>query len=219
MRVSITSEVFRRFNPDFRLAVLLVTGLDNQTKLPDSLHLLHDAEQVVRLTYNKDTSKSHHLLSSQNILKYEKGKHYHSAVEKLFQRVLVRKSIGARDVLTNLLQALSLERSLPLGVDDAAFLQGNITFALSKGGKIKKGELYYRDAKEVLGTSLDYWKNSKTALSAKTTSALIHLEAVPPITDEELREVMAEIETVVKGFCGGKVKRVVLERKKRSAIL
>jgi len=219
MKISVSAEVFRRFNPDFRLALLLVAGIDNQAKLADSLQVLHDAEQVIRLTHNKDLPRTRHLLSSENILRHEKGKHHHTAVEKLCKKVLVHQRIDARDVLTNLVQAISLERSIPIGVDDVALLRGNITFALSKGGKVKKGELYYRDAAAVLGTKLDYWKNVKTAPAAKTASALIHIEAVPPITKEELREVLAEIETLVRGFCGGKVKKVILEGKKASAIL
>lgn len=220
MKVSISSEVFSHFNPEFKVGLLLVTGLDNKKKLPDSLRVLHDIETAICLTFNKDTVKTHHLISPWNIIQQKliKGaKHYHTSVEQLLRKVLSRKNINQKDTLSNLINYISLRHIVPLSADDVAKIRGDLTFALSKGGKVKKGDLYYHDKKMVLGTKLDYWKNLATAVSGSSTSALIHIEAIPPVSAADLKSIMAELENLITAFCGGKVKKIILDKKKRSA--
>ncbi len=217
MKVSISSRVFTHFNPQFNLALLLITGIDNIAKLSDSLHVLHDVEQSIRLTFHKDTIQTHHLISPWNIITQKLvpgAKHYHTQVELLLKKVLARKSIKRKDTVGNLIQYVSLRHIVPISADDVDLLHGDLIFAISRGGKGKKGNLYYHDQKRVLGKKLDYWKSSKTAVSAKTTSALIHIEAIPPVSAGDLKNISLELGNLITGFCGGKVKRVILGRKK-----
>lgn len=219
MKISISSEAFTSFNPEFKVGLLLVTGIDNTTKLPDSLRVLRDVETVIHLTFNKDTVKTHHLISPWNIIQQKliKGvKHHHTSVEQLLTKVLARRNIHQKDTLSNLISYVSLRHIVPLSADDTARIHGDLTFTISQGGKVKKGDLYYHDTKMVLGTKLDHWKNLKTVTSTKTTSALIHIEAIPPVSTQDLKKVMAELENLIIAFCGGKVKKIILDRKKRS---
>ena len=78
---------------------------------------------------------------------------------------------------------------------------------------------YLYDDKRVLGTKLDYWKNPRVALSSTSISALIHIEALPPVTSLQLQAMVKETQQLIKTFCGGKSKVVVLDRKKRTASL
>ena len=226
MKIKIKKEVFKKF-PDIKIAFILTENVDNKKKLKESIHLLQEMEQLIRLTFNKETIKNHYLIAPWAVAQQEFGKnakHHHTSVERLLKNVLAQKSITTKDVITNLLRYLALKHIVPLGVDDYQKINGDLTFSLSSGKEkvdalrnIKKGALYYKDKKNVLGTKLDFWKSNKTALNKKSTSALIHFDILPPINKKKLNELVKETKELVTSFCGGKVEVVVLDKTKSSA--
>ncbi|HLD72253.1 MAG TPA: phenylalanine--tRNA ligase beta subunit-related protein [Candidatus Nanoarchaeia archaeon] len=233
MKISIEKEVFKKFHPQFQVAFILFKGIDNKTRLKESKELLKDVEKVVRLTFNKDSVKTHHLISPWNVAKQEFGKeakHYHTSVELLLKSVLSKKKVAVNDVLTNLIRYLALKQIIPIGIDDPQKIEGEMVFSIAgtsgeeknKFNGIKnlsKGELYYHDQKKVLGTKLDYWKNEKTKLTAKSTSALVHFEALPPFGSEQLIQLLKEAVDLIRSFCGGEVKVFVLNKNNLSTEL
>lgn len=229
MKIQLKKEVFSNFNPQLKVAFLLAENIDNTARLADSQHLLKEMEELIRLTFNKDSYKSHDLIKPWDLAKREfgeKAKHYHTNVERLLKTVLQRKTVHTSSVISNLINYLSLKHIIPISVDDLGKIQGDLTFSVS-GGKerkvllkrLKKGEIYYKDDKSILGAKLDYWKSSKTAVSRSTTSALIHLVMLPPVADKKMKEILEETKTLVSDFCGGRVKVFVLDKKKNSVSL
>jgi DNA/RNA-binding domain of Phe-tRNA-synthetase-like protein len=228
MKISISPQVFKKFHPKFQVAVLLVTEIQ-QKKLAESRHLLQEIQKLIQLTRNKETTKNHYLLSPWNLAQMKFGKqatHYDTSVEKLLKKAQKRRSIATRNTLTNLLTYLSLKHVVPLGVDDTQKLDGHVQFKLATGRekvsalqKLRKNALYYHDTKKILGTKLDYWKNRKTKVSSSTTSALIHIDALPPITAVQLQKITKELTTLLQIYCGAIVQSVILHTKKRVATL
>ena len=225
MKLTVQKEVFQRF-PQLQIGFILVNNLDNHTKLRESAHLLDQTVRLAQLTFNPDTLKTHHLISPWALARQEFGpaaQHYHTSVEQLLKKALAKKKISGKDVLTNLVYYLSLKHILPLSVDDADKIQGDLTFAIAARKKttpaLQPGELQYHDAHDILGTKLDYWKSRKTKLTAHSTTALIHLEVLPPVTTPKLNEVMKEVQLLVKNFCGGKLKMVILNKSKLSGTI
>jgi len=226
MKITIKKEVFSKF-PELKVAFIKVEKIKNHHDWLESTHLLREMEELVRLSFNKDNYQSHQLIAPWVVARREFGsqaKQYHTSVELLLKKVIHHHRIIAPDTLTNLLHYLSLKYILPLGADDICKLNGNIIFSLASGEeKIKSREkllsnaLYYRDQKQVLGTKLDYWKNEKTALTKESSSVLIHVECLPPCTSLKLKSVLSEAQKLIRTFCGGKVKMVLLSRKKSSA--
>ncbi len=229
MNVRIHHNVFREFHPEFKVVFLSVAGIDNKAKLKESIHLLQDMEHLVRLSFQKDTFKSHHLLAPWIAARKHFGKaahHYHTSVEKLLQQVTHHKSVVASDTLTNLVRYISLKYIVPIGIDDCDSLHGGILFNIAKGKeqvtpfrRLKAGALYYRDNARILGTKLDYWKSPKTKLGKRTTSAVIHLEVLPPLTAQQVHALVAELRSLIQSFCGAKITEVQLHRRKNSATL
>lgn len=225
MKIKIAPKVFEKFHPQFEVAFILARGVDNVSRLKESLHLLGEAEQYVHLTFHKENVRNHYLISPWAVAREEFGKkarHYQTSVEKLLGKVLARKNIKAGDTLTNLCRYLSLKHILPAAVDDLGKIEGDLVFSLSSGrekkGPLKgmpAGTLYYHDNKDILGTKLDYWKSGKTALDGKTRNVLIHIEALPPVTPQKLKEVAAGMESLVKNFCGGQTKVFILSKRKK----
>ncbi len=225
MKIKIKKEVFKKF-PELKIAFVLAKNIDNKSKLKESSHLLEEIQQLIRLTFNKETIKNHHLIAPWAVAQQTFGKnaqHHHTSVERLLKNVLAKKSIVTKDVLTNLLRYLALKHIVPLGVDDLSKTKGDLTFALSSGKEkvdalrnIKKGALYYKDEKNILGTKLDFWKSKKTALNSKSNSALIHFDVLPPLNQKILKVLVKETKDLISSFCGSKVKILVLDKKNSS---
>lgn len=229
MKITIQKEVFRKFNPKFRMAFIHVQNLDNKSKLKESKHLLKEAEKMIKLTFNKETLKNHHLISPWSVAREHFGKeakHYNTSVERLLKRVLKGRTVATKDVLTNILRYLSLKYIVPFGIDDPAEMKGELVFKLSKGKekvgvlrKLKKNALYYKDAKGVLGTKLDYWKSRRTKLVPQSFYALIHFEILPPLTTKQMNEIVKEANSLIRSFCNGKTKVFTLTKKKNSVVI
>ena len=225
MIIRIKKEVFKKY-PQLRVGFIILSNIDNKSKLNGSKHLIKENEKLIKLTFNRDTIKNHDLIQPWSVVQQEFGKkahHYHTSIEKLIQTILKNKTVATKDSLTNLVRSLSLRYIFPFGIDDLVKVEGNIIFNLAGGNerrnilnKLKLGDLYYKDGKNILGTKLDYWKSNKTKVNSATKMALVHIEALPPISSKDLNYYLKEIKGLVKVFCGGKAKSFVLSRRKSS---
>ena len=228
MKLQLHKDIFAKY-PQLKVAFILATPIAVNNKFSESRHLLREAETLVHLTFNRNNFQSHDLISPWMVARQEFGQkapHYHTSVEHLLKRVLARKRIAGNTTVTNLVSYLSLKHIVPMTVDDPDKIIGTLTFALAVGPekknlfrRLEKGALYYHDEKKVLGMKLDYWKNPRVALSSTSISALIHIEVLPPVTSSQLQAMVKETQQLIKTFCGGKSKVVVLDRKKRTASL
>ncbi len=226
MKVSVNKEVFENFNPKFKVLLISVKNIDNQIKFKESLNLLDEISELIKLTFNKETIKNHNLISPWAVAQEEfgeKARHYHTSVERLIKEVISKKSIHGKDTLTNVLRYLSLKHIVPFGVDDYDKLTGDVNFSLASGREkagplrmLKKGALYYQDKGRVLGTKLDFWKNKSTDLTKYSLNSLIHFEILPPVDAKKLNALKKDASDLIKIFCGGKAKVEVLDKKKSS---
>ncbi len=225
--ISIAPEVFRKY-PGFQVGFIFARDINNSTNLQKAMHLLKEAEKMIRLTFNDETLRNHYLISPWKAAQEEfkgKAEHYHTIVEKLLKQVLAGHPAEPQDTVTALAYYLSLKHLLPIAVDDAAKLHGEVVFSVArakkeriKAEKIKAEGLYYHDRKNTLGTHLDYWQNSKVLPTKHSTSVLIHISALPPVTRNKVREVMLEIERLLHAFCGGKVQSARLHWRKTKVV-
>ena len=226
MKITITPDVFKKFNKDFTLVFIYVKGIDNSDKAKESKHLLKEIQQLVKLTFNKDTVENHSLIQPWLAARQEyglKARHYQTSTEKLIRKVLKNQSIVSGNTLENLVRYLSLKHIIPLSVDDISKIQGDLTITVAKKKErisalqsLHEGDIYYRDNSIIIGKKLDSWKNRRTMVDAKTTDALIHIESLPPITSKKLHQVTRELQSLVKVFCGGTFKVVLLDKNKRT---
>ncbi len=222
--VRIKKEVFKKFNPDLKLVFFKIINLNNYNKVEESQHLLNEIEELTRLTSNKENIKNHYLISPWVVAQQEfgaKAKHYHTSIERLLKKVLNKKSVADKEVLTNLIRYISLKHLVPIGVDDLDKINGGVTFAIGSGKEkvsplkvVKKGAIYYHDNENVLGTKLDFWKSKKTLPSKETTSALVHFEILPPLDKKQVENILQETEELIRVFCGGRIKKLVLDKNK-----
>jgi len=96
MKITITPDVFRQFNKDFKIVFIVITEMDNGDKTKESKHLLKEIQQLVKLTFNKDTVENHSLIQPWLAARQEYGKkarHYQTSTEKLIHKVLKNQKI------------------------------------------------------------------------------------------------------------------------------
>lgn len=214
IKIGIQPEVLRRF-PRLQVGFLVVEGMDNQTQVEKAQHLLRDMERWIRLSFHQEKRKTHHLLLPWLAARQSFGKEasrYHTSLETTLERVLKRKLALPHDTLTALTIYVALKYLLPYSVDDQAKLKGMLSFALgSESGKkrdgkkgVRPGELFFRDSQQVLSRQLDALHTKKTALTSRSTKAVVHFMALPPLQTKNLQKLLAELQQLINVFCGGK---------------
>jgi DNA/RNA-binding domain of Phe-tRNA-synthetase-like protein len=229
MKISLKSDVFRKFHPELKVAFIFVSEMDNKSKVQESKHLLKEIENLTRLTFHKDKPDSHDFIVPWTLAKLrfgKKAKHYQTSLEKVMKIVLKGRTVGRSDVLTNILNFIALKYLVPFGVDNYQKIDTEILFDVVKGsgrkgilGKLKKGDLFYSDKSAVLGTKLDYWKNPRTMVRNSTKSALVHFEILPPVTKKKMKEILNETVNMIEAFCGAKVKIFILDKKEKTIMV
>lgn len=228
MKIAIKPDVFKGFNKDLKLAFIFVTEMDNKTKVDESKHLLKEVENLERLTFHKENSEFHHMISPWKLAKLRfgsKAHHYSTSLEKLLQLVLKGRTVAKENVLTNILNYIALRYFVPYGLDDFQAIKEGLTFDTVSNGKkgvlrsLKKGDLYYYDLKGILGTKLDHWKNPRTKVGVKSGSALVHIEALPPVTKKRLQEIAKEAASIIESFCGAKTKILILDKANKAVTI
>jgi len=223
MKITIKKDVFVKL-PKFQVGFIVLRGIYNRQRYEESVDLLQKITKLVQLEFNKETYKSHALISPWAAVQQEYGaaaKHYHTNVEKLMLQVLHKKKVVANDTMTNLLRFLSLKNIMPMSIDDMDKIIGDIYFGVA-GKKerrkvlstLKPGQIYYEDKKDVLGVKLNYWKNPRTRVQKTSKNILMHIDALPPVTEKKLREILRESALVLETFFGVKTKVVILSKKK-----
>ncbi len=222
MKIAILPTVFSGFHPRLCFAFLRVGDASSQKMVEESRHLLQEQERFIRLMFHEDSQKYEELISNWTTAMEDlkgKAKHYQTSLEKLMKNVLAKKTVATTNVIQNLIYFISLKHFIPVGVDDYDKIKGKITFLLSAGRSGRKRELYYKDSQGILGAKLDYQHCSRTKPRKTTKTYLIHLDALPPVTDQQLREITRELIRLVQTFCQASVRADTLNKKRTEIVL
>ncbi|PIN73715.1 hypothetical protein COV20_05845 [Candidatus Woesearchaeota archaeon CG10_big_fil_rev_8_21_14_0_10_45_16] len=226
MKYAIKKRVFKAY-PKLQIGFIVVQNMDNKKHYKHAKHLVQDASAYLRLTFNRETLQNHYLLKPWSVAREDLGKkarHYHTSVERLLSRSLNRQSIHAPDVLTNIIQFQSLKYIVPMSADNLEKIDKEISYDLASGKErrsilksLHKDDIYHKDRSGILGASLDHWRNRKLKLKPSSSSAVVHVVALPPVNRKQLQQILKETEELIHAFCGGKTKTFILNKSKSSA--
>ena len=217
MRISIDKKVFEQFHGEFFVGCIVCSGMTNKKSSADSEEMLRDMEEYVKLNFNDDTMKTHHLVSAWKAATAHYGDkyhHYHTHLESMIKEILAGKQVAPENKLMDLVHFFSLKHIVPLTAIDLSKVGKKLNFTLMSDDV--KNELVFRDETGVLVRKFAEAK-PKDAVTEKTGDALIYVEGVPPLREDHLDNILHEMGDLVKVFCGGKIKRVILTKHKLSA--
>jgi DNA/RNA-binding domain of Phe-tRNA-synthetase-like protein len=230
MKLSATSELFELF-PEARLALVIVRGIDNRPREAASLApLLRDAQAkaVARLQGGPLTEHPRiHCWREAYRTFGAKPKDYPSAIENLARRALKGDPLRSINPLVDLYNVVSLTHLLPAGGEDLDAIEGDIVLTRASAAESpvkllgeneerapKPGEVIYKDGRGAICRRWNWKEADRTKLTEKTANAILVLEAVPPISLDELEAAARALERLVLEHCGGDASIELLDRQR-----
>ena len=230
MRVSVAPELFELF-PEARIALVIVRGIDNRPRESKSLvPRLRDAQAnaVARLQGSPLTEHPRiHCWREAYRAFGAKPKDYPSSIENLTRRALKGEPLRSINPLVDLYNVVSLTHLLPAGGEDLGAIEGDIVLTRASAAEPpvkllgeseerapKPGEVIYKDDRGAICRRWNWKEADRTKLTEETTNAILVLEAVPPISLEELEAAAGELERLVVEHCGGTAKVELLNRQR-----
>ena len=192
----VADEVYE-LRPDYRVLLIAVSGLQPGVSDDDSENLLRQAEAATAdaLQGGKPEDLPHIAAWREAYRAFgSKPQRTRNSVEALTRRA--ETGLPRVNRLTDIYNAVSVLHQLPVGGEDLDKYQGSPhrgdePFDTSAGGELvveypDPGEVVWCDDKGVTCRRWNWRQGRRTQLTDETTSALFILDALDPMTDEQL---------------------------------
>lgn len=232
MKFKIDPAVIAMF-PDVKIGVLIARKIDNEVQSGEIPLLLRRAEEEIRKKYELEQLAALPKIADwrEAYRKFGfKPSSHRSSVETLLRRVLQGKELPSINALVDLYNLISIQNVLPAGGDDLDQVEGGITLAIADGTErfvmlgadepeeIKKGEVIYRDDREVLCRSWNYRECEKSKITEKTKNVCLVLEGLEHTSNEEISQALFALKALVGSFCGGICQEFFLDKDQLEAV-
>ncbi|MCR3722396.1 MULTISPECIES: B3/B4 domain-containing protein [Prauserella salsuginis group] len=218
---TVEPEVFE-LRPDYRAALLVVDGLapDNSDGAVDAAdELIASAEAHARtLLASTPVDELPHIAAWREAYRAfgAKPQRTRNSLEALTRRA--EKGLPRVNALTDVYNAVSVLRQIPLGGEDfhaydgparLTRATGDEPFDTAAGGETvlehpQPGEVVWCDGSGVTCRRWNWRQGRRTGLTDATTTALFILDALAPMTDEELTSAADDLADAV-GMLGDRV--------------
>jgi len=229
MKFKIDTRIFEKF-PGLKIGVVTVRNIDNHGLSDEIMQLIREKEREIRENYDTETLSQHSKINSWRGAYSSFGakpKKYKSSVESLYRMILKGLDLRHINNIVDLYNYISIKYMIPAGGDDMAKVDGDITLKFAVGDEpftalnskeketAKEGEVVYTDSKEVLCRRWNWRECDKTKMTEETKDVILVVEALPPVTKEELDEVEEDLSRFITKYCGGEIRTAILDDGKR----
>lgn len=203
---SVEAEVFA-LRPDYRVLLIAVDGIAPGPSDASTEQLLIAAEDSVAALGEQPIQDLPHVASWREAYRSfgAKPQRTRNSLEALLRRA--SSGLPRVNRLTDIYNAVSVQRLIPLGGENLAAYAGPPRLVratgdedfdtMADGGAVveypEPGEVVWRDDAGVTCRRWNWRQCSRTQLADDTTSALLILDALDPVTDEELRRTGDEL--------------------------
>jgi DNA/RNA-binding domain of Phe-tRNA-synthetase-like protein len=231
----IDPRIFERF-PDVLVGVLVVHGLDNHNIAPENVEQLQLAAQQLQAQLAASTPISEHPHIAPWREAYRlfgaKPKKYPSSIENLMTRIAKGSPPMSINKLVDIYNLVSISHLVPAGGEDLDRIQGDVvlTFASEDEAEVvllgesearapHAGEVIYRDDIGAICRRWNWKEADRTKLNEATTNAVLVIEALPPVTYDELQAAVDELVALIRQHCGGELRSQILTPAQPSILL
>lgn len=226
MKLIIDKKIFEKF-PSLSVGVVIARNIDNKGEDKEIFHLLEEVEELIKDDFTPEDIAKHKLIApwkAAYLAFGAKPKKHHNSVESLMRTILEGGKIRRINKLVDLYNYLSLKHLVPMGADDLDEVIGNIRLTFAKGSETfiaigkagrnnpEPGEVIYRDELEVLCRRWNWRECYKTRITEDTKNAILYVEGLKPVTEEELKKILEELADLVKSFLGGETNFFILNK-------
>lgn len=220
--------------PSAKMGVLVCKGLNNTGAYPEIASMLRKVEEDLRQRYTVEGLATLPKISDWREAYRKFGfspSAHRSSIEALLRRVLQGKQLPSISPIVDLYNITSLRHILAAGGDDLDKVEGGITLTVADGSElfimlgtdkpepIKKGEVIYRDDKEVLCRSWNYRECDKTKITPGTTNVCLVLEGLEHTSSDELHQAIHELKQLLQHYCQGSYEEHFLDKTQLEAPL
>ena len=229
MKFKIDTRIFEKF-PGLKIGVVTARDIDNHGFSDEIMQLIREKEREIRENYDTETLSQHPKIHSWREAYSSFGakpKKYKSSVESLYRMILKELDLRHINNIVDLYNYISIKYMIPAGGDDMAKVDGDITLKFAVGDEpftalnskeketAKEGEVVYTDSKEVLCRRWNWRECDKTKMTGETKDVILVVEALHPVTKEELDEVEEDLSRLITKYCGGEIRTAILDDGKR----
>lgn len=224
------SEDFFALFPEAIIAVITARGVDNHTRQEEveSLsRLLASAQKSLGERLGSPLTEEPRIRCWREAYRAfgAKPKDNPSSIENLARRTVKGEPLRHINKIVDLYNFVSLSHFLPAGGEDLDRIQGDIllTRASEDEPKVRllgeseeraprPGEVIYKDELGAICRRWNWKESERTKLTEETTNAVLVLEAIPPVSREELEAAAAGLSRRLHESCGGDSTVILLDR-------
>ena len=230
MFFSIQKELFDIL-PDLTIGMAVAKGMDNAHPSKEIDDLLTQAVEEVKKNFIGDKAQEHPRIKPWRTA-FSKlgisGSKFPSSVESMARRVLKGDPFPKINPLVDLYNSISLRFLVPMGGHDLDTIVGNIHLRFTEGWEpftpmgggetvtVPKGELVYRDDREVLTRNWVWRQCEKDKATEKTKNIFIPIDVLGEVGRERADEIILELSNLIPKYFGGTLFSAILNRENPS---
>jgi lysyl-tRNA synthetase class 2 len=229
MKFEIESDIFERF-PGLNIGIVIARQINNQGRNDELMGLIREKEKEILAEYDTETLSQYPRIESWRKAYSSFGakpKKYKSSVESLYRMILNGTNLRHISKIVDIYNHVSIKYMIPVGGDDLAKVGGDIRLKFAFGDEIfiplnsqeeqsaKPGEVVYVDEREVLCRRWNWRECDKTKMTEATKDVVLVSEGLPPFTKGEIQEIVEDLSSMVKDYCGGETETAILNQTRR----
>lgn len=230
MLFSIQKELFDLL-PELTIGVMVATGVDNTRPSPEIEQRLVQSIEDLRRGFSAEKVQEHPRIKPWRTAFAKlglSGSKFPSSIESMARRVLRGDPFPRINALVDLYNNVSLEHLVPMGGHDLDTLEGKIVLGFAEGWEpftpmgggermtVPKGELVYRDDREVLTRNWVWRQCDKDKTTEKTRNIFIPIDVLGEVGRARADYIIHELSELIPRLLGGSIFSAVLNREKTS---
>jgi DNA/RNA-binding domain of Phe-tRNA-synthetase-like protein len=230
MHFSVQKELFDIL-PDLTIGVAVAKDVDNTRPSKEIDDLLAQAVEEMKKNFTGDKAQEHPRIKPWRTA-FSKlgisGSKFQSSIESMARRVLKGDPFPKINPLVDLYNSISLRFLVPMGGHDLDTIEGNIHLRFAEGWEpftplgggepivVPKGELVYRDDREVLTRNWVWRQCEKDKTTEKTKNIFIPIDVLGEVGREQADEIILELSRLIPRYLRGTLLSAILNREKPS---
>lgn len=218
--------VFELF-PELVIGAAFLSDIPPQKNWSHITDLLHKEQQRIRLRFRDGKPPDLPAITTWRDAYAAFGakpKKHTSSVESLYRMTLEGIDLKPVSPVVDLYNLLSLHHMIPMGADDLDYVEGSLRLTRAEGTEIflplnssqithpKKGEIIYRDDRDVLCRRWNWREADKTKLTTNSRRILLVGEGLPPVQREKMEAMMDDLREKTGRFLKSRIRMFLLHR-------
>ena len=226
MFFSVQKELFDIL-PGLAIGMVVAKDVDNTHPSKQIDDLLTQAVEEMKKNFFGDKAQDHPRIKPWRTA-FSKlgisGSKFQSSVESMARRILKGDPFPRINPLVDLYNSVSLRFLVPMGGHDLNTVEGNIQLRFAEGWEpftsmggmetvtVPKGELVYRDDREVLTRNWVWRQCEKDKATEKTKNIFIPIDVLGEVGRERAAEIIHDLSELIPRYLGGSVFSGIVNR-------